>query len=268
MDDRFHENLKVKRAWKGSPSSVGLFTMSVTHSAGNLLDGFVPLEFVESLFRRDRDQDAAVAALVDNGLWVEVEGGWDIPAFLEFNESRAETEAKRERNSKNGRRGGKARAKRVAGESPSESLSDGQASSQPFASQPAKPDPTRPDPTRPVSPNGETTDREVVVVPPTLREPVEVEKACDVLAAAGAHIHDRSIVTGLAKAHADVDLVEAAIRAANWGRNKTVKHPFALLRQFVEDDDAPKRGEVPKTKGRHLSPVDHYAAMADPEEAA
>lgn len=46
--------------------------------------------------------------------------------------------------------------------------------------------------------------------------PEAVERACNELAAAGMPIHDRSTVARLGAQHPDVDLVEAAIRCANW----------------------------------------------------
>lgn len=256
FDDQFHSGRKIRRAWKRDPSSVGLYAMAITYCCAHHTDGEVPEEFVDDQFKRPRDMEAAVGALVDAGLWVPVDGGWCIPDFLEYNESRADWEAKRERNAANGRRGGEAKSKRTAKRVASESLDGRQAGSV----APTRPDPTR---TRPVSPNGETTDSEVVVVPPQVKESDEVERACDVLAAAGVHVHDRSTITRLAGEHQDVDIVEASIRAANWARGKRVKHPVSLLRQFVDDENAPKRGEVPQPKGRrHLSPVDHYAAIA------
>lgn len=78
------------------------------------------------------------------------------------------------------------------------------------------------------------------VAPPAF--PEVVERACDALAAAGMPIHDRSTVARLGAQHPDVDLVEAAIRCAAWGRGRRIKHPLAALRTIAASDDAPRRG--------------------------
>lgn len=101
-------------------------------------------------------------------------------------------------------------------------------------------------------------DPPVVAAPPVL--PRDVETACDNLAAAGLHVHDRTTVSRLAAQHPAVDIVEASIRCAAWARGRRIKHPFAALRTIVEGDDAPRRG-TPST-GRSGSSLDHYRDMA------
>lgn len=89
----------------------------------------------------------------------------------------------------------------------------------------------------------ERVDLPAAAAPPAaalLSLPESIENACDTLAAAGLHVHDRTTVSRLAAQHPDVDIVEAAIRCAHWGRGRRIKHPLAALRTIVEGDDAPR----------------------------
>jgi hypothetical protein len=232
FDDRWHEDVKVRRAWKAAPAAVGLFAMSITYCGGNLTDGFVPTEFVESQFRRDRDEQAAVKALVDTGLWVPVDDGWQVPDWEGYTISREVHETNHRQKVEAGRKGGQAKAKR--GSSTRQAPASGSVEAKTY------PDPTRPDPT--VSPVGETTDSVVVVPPPVAIRP-EINEACDVLAQAGLHVHDRTTVERLADEHPQVDMKQAAINCADWLRsgNHRVRHPLRALTPFVTSDDAPKR---------------------------
>jgi hypothetical protein len=246
FDDRFHSNRKVRRAWKASPSSVGLFAMAITYSAGEMLDGFVPEEFVEQQFRRDRDERAAVDALLDASLWERREGGFFIPAFLEFNESRQQVEARRAQDAERKARGRREQSRRRSANRPDGHAADGGGTPGGVPVQSSGPDPTRPDPS--VSTDVETDNNAVVVVPPPAAVRPEVDQACDTLAAVAMHVHDRSSVQALADQHPEVDIAEAAIRCAGWLRSGTrrVKHPLQALRPFVEADDAPRKtGHTP-----------------------
>jgi len=80
--------------------------------------------------------------------------------------------------------------------------------------------------------------------PALLTLPEAIENACDTLAAAGLHVHDRTTVSRLAAQHPEVDIVAAAIRCAHWGRGRRIKHPLAALRTIVEGDDAPRRTDA------------------------
>jgi hypothetical protein len=118
LDDRFHENRKVKKAWRRCPTAIGLHVMAITYCSGHLTDGLVDIEFVEEKIPKDRDRTAAVAALVDAGLWEPVDDGWRIHDFLEFNPSSEQlAEAKRAKSAA-GKKGASARwgnGKRKAG---------------------------------------------------------------------------------------------------------------------------------------------------------
>ncbi len=85
-------------------------------------------------------------------------------------------------------------------------------------------------------------ERVVTVVPPPVQVPAEIDRACDTLAAAGLHVHDRTTVKRMADQHPQVDIEEAAIRCAAWLRasNRKVRHPLRALEPFVTADDAPQ----------------------------
>lgn len=232
LDDRFQEHPKVRKAWSACPASVGLHVMAITYCAGNLTDGAVPAAWVESQFRRVRDEQAATSALVAAGLWAVGDDGWLIHDYLDHQDSKAKVVAKRQQNAENGKRGGRAKAKRPASDSPGVR--------QAVASDLSKPD-TDTD-TDTVSSNEETTDTEVVVVPPPPAVREEIERACDTLAAAGLHVHDRTTVERMADAHPKVDMEQAAINCAAWlrGGQRRVRHPLKALEPFVTADDAPQ----------------------------
>lgn len=96
LDDHFHDNPKVRKAWRACGTSVGLHIMALTYSAAHLLDGHVGAEFVVDQIPAQRQRDAAVQALLDAGLWTVADVGWTIKDYLEYNPSRADVEAKRE----------------------------------------------------------------------------------------------------------------------------------------------------------------------------
>jgi hypothetical protein len=105
FDDRFHENRKIKRAWRRCPSSIGLHVMAITYSAGHLTDGFVDVDFVEDRMPAKRARQRAVEVLVDVGLWSPCDEGWSIHDFAEFNETKADIEERRDKKSRAGKIG-------------------------------------------------------------------------------------------------------------------------------------------------------------------
>ncbi len=113
LDDRFHDNPKIRKAWRACPASIGLHVMAITYSAGNLLDGRVPAEFVEDQIPNVRARQAALDALTagEPPLWHQrADGEWEINDYLAFNPSKADVEAKRQKAAASGRLGGKAKA--------------------------------------------------------------------------------------------------------------------------------------------------------------
>jgi hypothetical protein len=95
LDDRFHENPKIRRLWRACPSALGLWTMALTYCAGNETDGEI-----DALWLEERSAfagaDDAPAALEAAGLLERVDDEtWRIPSFLEFHPSKAEAVEKR-----------------------------------------------------------------------------------------------------------------------------------------------------------------------------
>lgn len=97
LDDRFHGNPKVLRAWHSEPAAVGLYVMGITYCAQHETDGLIHDWFVLSVVQAKALRARLVRVLVDVGLWVESEGGWEIPDYLDYNPSREQLEAKRAR---------------------------------------------------------------------------------------------------------------------------------------------------------------------------
>lgn len=109
LDDKFHGNRKIKRAWKASRAAVGLHVMAIAYSADYLTDGFVDEEFVEEKLAKSTERRAALDALTTSGLWLAVDGGWEINDFLDFNPSREDVENARAAKSDAGKKGAAAR---------------------------------------------------------------------------------------------------------------------------------------------------------------
>jgi hypothetical protein len=105
IDDQFHAHRKAKKAWKADRGSLGLHLLAISYCAGHLTDGLVDHEFVEEKLPVARDRVRATKALVDAGLWVPEGDDWRINDWLEYNPSRAEVVAKRERDSARKKRG-------------------------------------------------------------------------------------------------------------------------------------------------------------------
>lgn len=84
--------------------------------------------FITEAVAKKKWKPRAIAELMKNdperpSLYAVV-GGYMIHDYSQQQDTRAEVEARRQRNAENGRRGGLARAKRVASKSPSQSLSE------------------------------------------------------------------------------------------------------------------------------------------------
>jgi hypothetical protein len=106
LDDHFHDNPKVRKAWRQCPSSLGLHVLAITYSAGHLLDGRVSSDFVADQIPNRTQRTKAVDALVDARLWLVTGDGWEINDYLDYNPPRAEVEAVREAKRKAGKAGG------------------------------------------------------------------------------------------------------------------------------------------------------------------
>lgn len=152
LDDRFHGNAKVMQAWHSHPAAVGLYVLGITYCAQHETDGLVHEWFVASLVPLKRERAKLTSCLEGARLWARVDGGWSIPDFLEYNHSKADLEAKRQRERDRGRR---ARSAQLDG-----SLTA--TCAQPDGSL-LGPDPTRPVTTPPSPPKGGSRRRRSVM---------------------------------------------------------------------------------------------------------
>lgn len=84
LDDKFWANPKVDAV---GLDAVGLYAVALSYCGDQLTDGFVPEPRAVSLARGRR---RLVKALVDGGLWAEVEGGYRVVDYLDYNPSRSE----------------------------------------------------------------------------------------------------------------------------------------------------------------------------------
>lgn len=141
LDDRFHENRKVRRLWRQYPAAVGLHVMAITYSAGNLTDGVVDLEFVEERVPDGRTRKSLTDALVGLNLWHTHPEGWEINDYNEFNPTRKSVESRRADKAAAGKKGAAARwgnGKPMAG-------ANGTTVAELNPSECTRPDPTRPE---------------------------------------------------------------------------------------------------------------------------
>ena len=94
LDDTMYRNPKVHGLTSdGFRVHVG----GLLHCCQQLTDGLVSTPALYSLFCPGmRDIGDVASELVSAGLWGQVEGGWQINDFLEFNPSRAEVVERRE----------------------------------------------------------------------------------------------------------------------------------------------------------------------------
>ena len=89
VDDKLSGHPKAKAAGN---RAMGLWVMAGSYSASYLTDGFVSREFVKE--HRYGLRDAEV--LVEVGLWIPVEGGWQFHDWSQANPTRTQIESKRE----------------------------------------------------------------------------------------------------------------------------------------------------------------------------
>lgn len=114
LDDATYENSKVMAA---GPLAELLWRRSIEYAARNLTDGFIPFRVVPSLVNWDgvaeydpsREDERQVmgfqirpyslaTTLMEAGLWDEVDGGFRIHDYLDYQPSRVQVEADRARN--------------------------------------------------------------------------------------------------------------------------------------------------------------------------
>ena len=93
LDNHFDQHPKIIAA---GYKAAYLFTVGICYSSRMLTDGFIPSGMVPRLVAGMPGWKKAVAQLVLLGLWQEVEGGYAIHDYLDFQESRADVERKRQ----------------------------------------------------------------------------------------------------------------------------------------------------------------------------
>ena len=126
IDDNFKNNIKVRKA---GGDGVLLYLYGLIHCNTNLTDGYIdevylPQLFADAFCKRPK---ATVEKLLEVGLWIKVDGGYQVNDFLEYNLTKAEIEKRRQAKVKAGRKGGL-----ISSESKqeTESIPDAQASAQ------------------------------------------------------------------------------------------------------------------------------------------
>lgn len=104
----FWSNPKVLAAGKDAAL---LYIASCGHCSQHLTDGFIAesaIPFIANMAWQ-RSYKKQVSALVENGLWLKVEGGYKINDYLKHNKSKAEVAEYREKKSKAGKASAEAR---------------------------------------------------------------------------------------------------------------------------------------------------------------
>lgn len=113
FDDRYDDNLKLKRAWKRSPAVVGLHAMAITYCSRHNTDGTLPVDWIDEKLTllpvKPRERTRILEVALELNLLERVdEETYRVHDFLEWNRSRAQRQALAEQ----GRRGGLAKAAR------------------------------------------------------------------------------------------------------------------------------------------------------------
>lgn len=92
IDDKLHSHPKVIGA---GYEAMGLFLLGLSWSADYLTDGFVPQMQVRRLLVEADDPLVIAQRLVEAGLWDEVEDGYQVHDYLEYNPSAEKVKADR-----------------------------------------------------------------------------------------------------------------------------------------------------------------------------
>jgi hypothetical protein len=94
---RFDDQFPIHRKVEGlSDAAFRLHISAIFWCARNLTDGLVPVEDIDSATpRKMRRPGKFIAELVGRGLWIEVDDGWQIHDYLDFQPSREKVERER-----------------------------------------------------------------------------------------------------------------------------------------------------------------------------
>lgn len=104
FDDNYAEHPKN---WALSDAAFRLQTAAICYANRHLTDGEVAASKVPTLVPRFKK--AAVVELLACGLWIDKGDVYAVRDFLDWNRSRAQVEAERERKSRAGRKGAQSR---------------------------------------------------------------------------------------------------------------------------------------------------------------
>jgi hypothetical protein len=96
IDDSFHSHPKVRRAWNAHPRALGLHVLAISYAASQLTDGGIDAAFARQLVGSARASRRVTDALVESGLWIPNQDGWEIHDWADYNPTRAEVLARRE----------------------------------------------------------------------------------------------------------------------------------------------------------------------------
>lgn len=109
IDDEFRTNIKIRKA---GPDGVLLYLFGLVYCNTNLTDGYIDNVFLPQILADAfcKTPKATVKKLIDCGLWIEIEGGYQVNDFLEYNFSKEEVEKRRQARSAAGRKGGLSKA--------------------------------------------------------------------------------------------------------------------------------------------------------------
>lgn len=144
FDDRYHQNRKVRAAWRASRAAVGLHAMAITYCAGHETDGLVDHLWIEERLPAAKEREVVLRALTDAGLFHDQgNGSYLVNDYLSFNPSRAELDERRRKDSERKQRGRDHRQSPESERSPNGIHAE--SSRNPLYAS-ARPDPARPDP--------------------------------------------------------------------------------------------------------------------------
>jgi len=109
IDDDFVNNIKIRKA---GGDGMLLYICGLVHCNKNLTDGFIDEAYMPQLYANSfcKKPKATIDKLIEVGLWIKVEGGYQVNDFLEYNFSREEVEKRRKARSAAGRKGGLSKA--------------------------------------------------------------------------------------------------------------------------------------------------------------
>lgn len=111
IDDQFQDHPKFLDV---SLAGVGLWVAGLAYSNRYLTDGLLTANAV----RRLGGNTKLISELVAAGLWQPVDGGWLIHDYTDYNPPASRVQATRAKRKASGQKGGQARAKQIAKQTP------------------------------------------------------------------------------------------------------------------------------------------------------